>query len=247
MGLPGTGAPPALWGYPGYRRLRPVAPSTARRTLTCVRFSAEHRFPGAPAAVAAVLGDPDFYRELELPDLRLLEVRPARSPRSEVGSRVGAASSGPPQDLALVLRYEFTGSLDGVALRLLGGERLTWSQEVHLRGGSGGRLEFAAEAAPRVLYGHADFVLEPEPQAGPRPEGETVTEPVADPEDRVDRANGSDRVAAGTSTIRRLDGELVVALPVVGATAERRIVPGVLQRLGVEAVAVRRRLLAHPL
>ncbi len=39
-------------------------------------------------------------------------------------------------------------------------------------------------------------------------------------------------------TVRRLDGELVVAVPGIGRMAERRIVPGVLQRLDLEAQAI---------
>ena len=39
-------------------------------------------------------------------------------------------------------------------------------------------------------------------------------------------------------TTRRLDGELVVAIPGVGGRAERRIVPGLLRRLDIEAEAV---------
>ena len=39
-------------------------------------------------------------------------------------------------------------------------------------------------------------------------------------------------------TTRRLEGELVVAIPGVGGLAERRIVPGLLRRLDIEAEAV---------
>jgi hypothetical protein len=46
----------------------------------------------------------------------------------------------------------------------------------------------------------------------------------------------------GSATVRRFDGELVVRAPVVGGMAERRIVPGLLRRLDVEADAVRARL-----
>jgi hypothetical protein len=192
-----------------------------------VRFNAEHRFPGRPAAVAAVLGDPGFYQELELPDLRLLEVRLIQAPDIAASSRPGGAPGGPLQDRELVLRYEFTGSLDAVALRLLGGERPTWSQEVHLSGASGGRLTFAAEANPRFLHGHADFVLEP---VGP------------DPDDVEQRDGRPDGPPTGVATLRRLEGELTVALPVVGGMAERRIVPGVLTRLDLEATAAGRLL-----
>ncbi len=39
-------------------------------------------------------------------------------------------------------------------------------------------------------------------------------------------------------TRRRVDGEFFVKVPIVGGTAERRIVPGLVRRLGVEADAV---------
>ena len=46
----------------------------------------------------------------------------------------------------------------------------------------------------------------------------------------------------GDNTVRRLDGELIVALPGIGRMAERRIVPGVLRRLDIEAQALEDRL-----
>jgi hypothetical protein len=189
-----------------------------------VRFHAEHRFPGNPRAVATVLGDPEFYRELQLPDLRLLEVCAMQVSETGLGTRPGDQAGESSEDRALVLRYEFTGDLDAVARRLLGGERLTWSQEVHLLGDSGGRLEFAAEANPDALHGRADFVFELD----------------------AERADGSAGETSVDTTLRRLDGELVVAFPVVGGMAERRIVPGVLARLDVEARAVGRRLRRTP-
>jgi Protein of unknown function (DUF2505) len=42
----------------------------------------------------------------------------------------------------------------------------------------------------------------------------------------------------GGGTRRTLDGELVVEVPVVGRNAERRIVPGLLRRLDIEAAAL---------
>jgi hypothetical protein len=170
-----------------------------------VHFTAEHRFPCPPDGVVAVLTDPDFYRELELPDLMLLDVQ---------------------QNDGILLRYEFTGSLDPIALRLLGSTRLTWTQEVHLTDASGGWLTFAAEANPGMLHGRADFVLE-------------LAAPVL--ETRKSGPGGG--AAVGSVTLRRLEGDLVVAIPVVGPMAERRIVPGVLTRLDVEADAVRVRIL----
>lgn len=44
--------------------------------------------------------------------------------------------------------------------------------------------------------------------------------------------------------VRRLDGELVVAVPLMGRRAEGRIVPGLLRRLDIEAAALAERLRA---
>jgi hypothetical protein len=43
-------------------------------------------------------------------------------------------------------------------------------------------------------------------------------------------------------TRRRVAGELVVRVPLIGGTAERKIVPGVIRRLDVEAEALEQRL-----
>ena len=167
-----------------------------------MRFSAEHRFDQLPAAVAEVLVDRAFYEALDLPDLSL-DAIVAAGPGEHPGERL------------LVLRYEYTGNLDPMARRLLGGNRLTWTQEVRVRpAGSGprapseGSLVFRSEASPGMLHGDARFNL----------------------------------VAEGNGTVRRLEGQVVVGVPVVGRLAEQRIVPGVLARLDVEADAARRRL-----
>ena len=47
--------------------------------------------------------------------------------------------------------------------------------------------------------------------------------------------------ADGTGTYRRLTGELVVAIPVIGSRAERQILPGVLRRLDIEATTLDKR------
>jgi Protein of unknown function (DUF2505) len=44
--------------------------------------------------------------------------------------------------------------------------------------------------------------------------------------------------ATDAGSVRRLSGELVVAVPLVGSRAERKIVPGVLSRLDIEAQGV---------
>ena len=75
---------------------------------------------------------------------------------------------------------------------------------------------------------------------------------------RVDRASGAGRLTFAAEadprrlhgradvvivpddggTRRTLDGELVVEVPIVGGNAERRIVPGLLRRLDIEASAL---------
>ncbi len=159
-----------------------------------MRFEAEHHFAGPPEAVRAVLTDPAFYATLELPDLNLPEV--VEHDDGAEGARI-------------VLRYEWTGHLDPMAARLLGGDRLRWTQEVLVGPDGTGALRFRAEANPDMLHGDASFRLAPEGASG---------------------------------SVRTLQGDLVVGIPVIGAMAERRIVPGVVARLDVEAEAVNRRL-----
>jgi hypothetical protein len=155
-----------------------------------VRFHTEHRFDGSVEAVVAILSDPDFYLGLDLPDL----------------SRPELLEHGVEGDEAVVrLRYEFVGSLDPIAQRLIGSGRLAWVQEVRVDQSRGsGQLRFEAEKNPRQLHGAADFGLSPD----------------------------------GAATVRTIDGELVVAVPGIGRMAERRIVPGLVRRLDIEAQAV---------
>ncbi len=155
-----------------------------------MRFHAEHHISGSEEAVAALLVDSAFYLHLALPDLSLPEL-------------VDEQSEG---DIAMLrLRYEFVGSLDPIAQRLLGSSRLAWIQEVRVDKSAGtGALTFEAEKDPRRLHGAADFLL---------------TETMG-------------------GTRRRIDGDLVVAVPGIGRMAERRIVPGLLRRMDIEAQAM---------
>ena len=159
-----------------------------------MRFQAEHHFDGPEEAVAEVLADPSFYLVLDLPDLGPAEL-------------LGSSDDG---DRAVIrLRYEFVGTLDPVARRLIGSDRLAWVQEVRIaRSTSSGSLSFEAEADPRRLHGEAEYTLE----------------------------------RSEAATVRRLRGDLVVAVPGLGRMAERRIVPGLLRRLDLEAEAVEARL-----
>ena len=122
-----------------------------------MRFRTQHRFGAPVGAVVDVLVDPDFHRELELPDARLLDVVDHRDDGD------GAF---------LALRYEYVGRLDANVRRLLRGRRLTWIQELTVERptGSGtpawrergGSLTFAAENAPDRLHGEAGFGLHAE-------------------------------------------------------------------------------------
>jgi hypothetical protein len=159
-----------------------------------MRFEVEHRFHGTPAEVAALLGDPGFYRDLVLPDVGTPTVLDHRTdgPRSW-----------------LSLRYEFTGDLNSVAQRLLGSRRLAWIQDVEVdTAANSGALKFSAAADPRRLHGSANFVL----------------------------------LAVDEGTVRRMTGELVVAVPLIGPRAERQIQPGLLRRLDIEAETLDRKL-----
>ncbi len=170
-----------------------------------MRFRAVHRFVAGPAAVAAVLADPSLYLELQLPDLDPVEVVTHRSD----GART-----------VLLLRYGFGGRLDPMAVRLLGGRRLTWLQELRLDAQAGtGTLTMAAEGGERLLHGAASITLT-----------------------GLGAGDGIGEEAAPAETERVLSGEIVVGVPGIGRMAERRIVPGLLARLDVEAAAVSSRL-----
>jgi hypothetical protein len=110
-----------------------------------VRFRAEHHYRGPLRAVVALLADPTFYLDLDLPDLS----RPELVEEREDGD-----------DVVLRLRYEFDGNLDPMAARLIGSGRLAWIQEVRVDRVAGtGSLGFEAERDPRRLHGAADFVV----------------------------------------------------------------------------------------
>jgi hypothetical protein len=122
-------------------------------------------------------------------------------------------------DAVLRLRYEYVGELDPIAKRLLGDRSLTWLQDLELDRRTGqGRLSFSAEAAPDRLYGSASVTIADDPDSA--------------------------GAGAGATSTRRFDGELRVSIGPFGGMAERRIVPGLLRRLDIEAEAVDERLRA---
>jgi len=156
-----------------------------------VRFEVEHEFPASCAKVADVLCDPAFHTQLDLPDMSRPEV---------------LTTSADGTTRVLRLRYEYTGQLDSIARKVIGGRKLTWIQELRLDTTSyTGTLTFSAEEEPDRLNGSADV---------------TITS------------------LDGDHARRRITGDLHVRIPLVGGTAEKRIVPGLVRRLDVEAEAL---------
>ena len=160
-----------------------------------MKFETEHHFDAPVTRVADLMLDPEFEASVQLPDLALPEVLAAET--------TGTLTT-------LRLRYEYTGSLDPIARRIIGANKLTWIQEARFdRATNAGTLSITAEVNPKQLNAHARLTLTPD---------------------------GED------ACVRRLAGDFVVKVPIIGGTAERRILPGVLARLDVEADALRARL-----
>jgi len=112
----------------------------------------------------------------------------------------------------LTLRYEYTGQLDPIARKVIAGRQLTWIQALRLD--------------TKTYQGTLTFSAEAAP----------------------DRLNGQAELAlvadgdADARCHRRISGDLHVKFPLIGGTAERRIVPGLLIRLDVEAAALAARV-----
>lgn len=160
-----------------------------------MRFRTQHRFPAPVGAVVDVLVDPGFHRELELPDVRLLDV-------------VNHRDDG--EGALLALRFEYVGRLDANVRRLLRGRRLTWLQELAVERSTGigpaawerkGRLAFAAENAPDRLHGEAGFRLHPE-------DDHTVWDLWGDVKVRVPLVGPSAEKAITAGFLERLDVEV---------------------------------------
>jgi len=111
-----------------------------------VEFEVEHRFATSPGTIVELLADPAFYLGLDLPDLGRPEV---------LGTRVDGDRT------TVRLRYAFVGVLDASAVRLIGQERLSWTQELDVdRTTASGGFRFAADVDPRHLHGEGTFALE---------------------------------------------------------------------------------------
>ena len=110
-----------------------------------MRFGVEHEFAAPGAKVAAVLCDPAFHTELDLPDLSRPEV---------------VASSDDGTARMLRLRYQYIGQLDPIARRIVGGRTLAWIQELRLDTETlTGALSFSAEEDPGRLNGAAEVAI----------------------------------------------------------------------------------------
>lgn len=111
-----------------------------------MRFQVEHRFAASQGAIAELLADPGFYRGLDLPDLGCPEVLVTRVD----GDRT-----------TVHLRYTFEGVLDRSAVRVIGRDRLSWTQELEIdRATALGAFRFAADVDPRHLHGEGTFTPE---------------------------------------------------------------------------------------
>jgi hypothetical protein len=112
-----------------------------------MHFTTEHRFPGAPEEVAALMIDPAFEAAVDLPDLSTPTVlEHAAQSTSDAGS--------------LRLRYEYIGELDGLARRITAGRKLTLVQLVEFDAAAGpGRYTLEAEADPGRVRGAASITL----------------------------------------------------------------------------------------
>ncbi len=111
-----------------------------------MRFRVDRRFAASRAAIVDLLADPSFYLGLDLPDLGRPEV---------LGTRIEGRRA------VVRLRYTFEGSVDPAAVRLLGRDRLTWTQELEVdRDTAAGTFRFEADVDPRHLHGRGTFALE---------------------------------------------------------------------------------------
>ena len=110
-----------------------------------MQFTTEHRFPGSPQQVAALMVDPAFETAVDLPDLSTPEVL----------EHTEAADG-----TILRLRYEYTGQLDGLAKRITAGRQLTLVQMVQLEvAAATGQFTLVAEADPGRVHGAATITI----------------------------------------------------------------------------------------
>jgi hypothetical protein len=152
-----------------------------------VRFHLEHRFLAPLEKVEDAMVDPAFLEGTRLPD-----VAPPRVLSRE--------ESGP--TITLRVRYQYTGSLDSLARRVLRVDDVNWVQESRL---------------DRTTH-RTEFKVVP----GVHP-------------DRF-RCGGTMQLRQeGNETVRGIDGELRIRVPIFSGRAEGLIVPGLRSRMNYEA------------
>ena len=152
-----------------------------------MKFLLEHRFAAPLEQVEEAMVDPAFLEGARLPDVG----RPSVLSRHESGPTV-----------TLRVRYHYTGSLDGLARRVLRAGDVTWVQETTL---------------DRTTH-RTEFTVVP----GVYP-------------DRF-RCGGTMQLSNdGGQTVRMIDGELRIKVPIFAGRAEGLIVPGLRSRMDHEA------------
>jgi len=110
-----------------------------------VQFEREHEFPGTVEQVASIMSDPAFQTGLDLPDLARPDV---------VAHEVDGAAH------RLTLRYAYTGQLDPIAQKVVGGRTLTWVQDLHIDVEQGsGTLSFTADGVGGRADGSATVAI----------------------------------------------------------------------------------------
>jgi len=112
------------------------------------------------------------------------------------------------------LRYTYAGQLDPVARRVLAGRTLAWVQTL--------ALDLETYTGTLEIAGDGDDRLQ----------------------GRASVALSGTDAPAGPGATRAIEGDFRIRVPIVGGQAEKRIVPGLLARLDVEAAAVRASLLS---
>src|SRR3954470_1338839 len=106
-----------------------------------MHFAVEHDFSAARERVVAMLCDPAFQSQLDLPDLSRPEV-------------IESSTNGTTR--VLRLRYAYTGQLDPIARKIIGNRKLTLMQALLLDTQTyEGTLTYSAEEDAGRLNGQA--------------------------------------------------------------------------------------------
>ena len=120
-----------------------------------MQFSTTNTFNASAADVAEALRDPNFYESLDaLPDIAVPEV---------------VSCSGSGDSAMLVVRYRYTGKVDGFVRRFIGNEPLTWLQHTPFEPGShNARIKSETEVARELLRCSGTMTLDGEKKTSTR-------------------------------------------------------------------------------